>query len=166
MKLKITTITVAVCLLIVCSAGCGQSKSSDNVPSKQPVSATPVGNTPGKTDDTLNDSTEPQPDTANFYGIVTSRTDNGVTATPNIIEDNGATVVAPAEADEDDPSNINIIYDEETKFYIYEINATTHTGGFTDASSDEIKIDSSINGWGVYEGNTFYAKQIAVIRLK
>lgn len=166
MKSKAITIAAAVCLLAVYLSECGQSESGDNIPSKQPISATPKVNVSDKTNDVPVDDAKPQPDDANFYGIVVSLTDDGVTATPNIIEDDGATVVAPAEADEDDPSNINIIYDENTKFYIYEINVSTHTGNFIEASSDEIKIDSSINGWGVYEGNTFYAKQIAVIRLK
>lgn len=166
MKSKIITLTVVICLLIVSLAGCGKSESSNNTPSKQPISATPKTNVSDKTDDVPIDDAEPQPDDANFYGIVVSRTDDGVTATPNIIEDDGATVIAPAKADEDDPSNINIIYDENTKFYIYEINVATHIGDFSDASSDEIKIDSSIYGWGEYEGNNFYAKQIAVIRLK
>ncbi len=166
MKSKTIAITVGICLLIVCLAGCGKSESGNNIPSRQPISAAPKTNVSDKTNDVPFDDAEPQPDDANFYGIVVSRTDDGVTATPNISEDDGATVISPAKADEDDPSNINIIYDENTKFYIYEINAATHAGDFSDASSDEIKIDSSINGWGKYEGNAFYAKKIAVIRLK
>lgn len=104
-------------------------------------------------------------DSANLRGDVLEFTSSGSTIIPTLIENNGTTAVAALPGYEDSANNIQVNYQEGCIFQIADIDIGTETATLSSVSSADIKKQTSVIVYGVYQdAANLNATKVIIIR--
>lgn len=104
-------------------------------------------------------------DTANLDAVVIQMLEDGVTARPTITTDmEGSGQVAEQRLGDDDGTDITVKFTAATIFQVQEVDRSTYSFQILEGTREDVKKDSSLYVWGIYNGPELTADRVAVVR--